>query len=58
MDRPYMIFMTVGKDDPNNLLLFIAQHLQIGDDVIDTKHVIFWKHESTVDNQDLSFVFI
>ena len=52
-DRPGVIFVTMGDDDPPHLLLLIEQVAEIGDDVVDPQHVVFREHQPGVDDQDV-----
>ena len=53
-----MVFMSVRDDNAEDLIRFVAQIVVIGNDVIDPEHVVFWKHNSRIHDQDLMIEFV
>ncbi len=57
-DRADMIFMSMRYDNTENLIRLVAQIVVIGNNVIDPEHVVFGKHNSRIDDQDLMVEFV
>jgi len=58
MDRPGVVFVTVGDDDAAHFFAFIQQVFEVGDDVVDAQHIVFGEHQAGVDDEDLVAAFI
>ncbi len=54
LDGPDVIFMPVSDHNPDDFCDFSRlQIFKIRDDVIDPDHVIIWKHQACINDQDL-----
>ncbi len=51
-----MILVAVGDDDPPYPIYLIQQVTKIGDDQVNTQHVVFREHQPGVHDQDLPVV--
>ena len=52
-DRAGMIFMAVGDNDASYPVALVRQITKIGNDVVDSQHVILGEHDAGVDNQNV-----
>ena len=53
-----MVFVPMRDDNPEDLVPFAAQIIVIGNDVIYPEHIVFWKHNSRIYDQDFSIEFV
>ena len=52
-DGAGVILVTMGDNDPANLVSFLKKVVEIGDDIVDPEHVILGEHDAGVDDQDV-----
>jgi hypothetical protein len=53
-----MVFMSMGKEDPNNIIEAIADIAKVRQNQINTWLVILWEENATINNQKLSISLI
>ncbi len=53
-----MVFVTMGDDNTDHLVSTILDVLEIGNDIVDSDHIVIREHHPNINNQYLVVVFI